>query len=235
MTKIIGIVSRSGKDSDNYSIFYVNNNIVKALLKEDASPFLILPTQAIDYEEKSPSYIPRLNDLEKERLNSILKICDGIVIPGGSKWYQYDEYICKYAIDNDIPLLCICAGMQLLVKVLNNDKLNGYDNTILNDTYINHNLKMNYVHEVNILENTFLYEIIGKTKIMVNSRHNYHVPNELSYFASAYSLDGLIEAVEYRDNKFALGIQWHPESMIDYDEDARKIIKKFVKSTKNRS
>lgn len=211
MKPIIGVVYRLNEDENN---LYVNNTLINCIIAHQAIPFLILPTS-------------NFNDLDE-----ILKKCDGIILPGGTKWDKDDEYICKYAIENDVPLLGICAGMQVLAKILNNGKIDGVDNTILNNTFINHKSKDNYAHDVRILKNTKLYEIIKKDKIKVNSRHSYHVPD--SYIKSAIADDNIIEAVEYSENKFTLGIQWHPESMISYDEDARKIFDEFIKNCKNK-
>ena len=33
------------------------------------------------------------------------------------------------------------------------------------------------------------------------------------FIVSARSADGLIEAIEHKDNRFAVGVQWHPEAM----------------------
>ena len=232
MKPIIGIVSRSCKDNEDYSILYTNNNVVKSIIKCGGIPILILPPQDLDYEEKNPKDIDKLTDENKNDLNRIINMCDGIIMPGGYKWYEYDEYICRYAIDNNIPILGICAGMQLMAKVLNNDRRN-IDDTVKNETNINHSVKgVRYVHSININKESLLYKILDKEEIEVNSRHNYHVSNELSYLASAYSKDGLIEAIEYNDNKFALGVQWHPESMIDYDINAKKIISKLIEDSK---
>lgn len=50
------------------------------------------------------------------------------------------------------------------------------------------------------------------TSFSVNSTHHQGVsdPGSLSISAVA-GHDGLIEAVERRDKKFCLGVQWHPE------------------------
>lgn len=233
MKPIIGIVARSKKNEFDKSILVVDSKVSEAVTKLGGIPFMILPTQGIDYETDTPNKIKRLTEQDKMDLERILNLCDGIIMPGGSKWFEFDEYISKYAVDNDIPLLGICAGMQLLAKTLNNNRIDGLDNTIQNDGLIDHNqARLEYVHRVDILKDSLLYEILKKESIEVNSRHKYHIPLELSFIASSYSEDGLIESVEYKDNKFTLGIQWHPESMIDYDEDAVKIISAFIEKSR---
>lgn len=230
MKPIIGVVSRSKKDEEQKSIFYSNNQIIRSIIEFGGIPIIIPSTQNLDLEEKMPKDIDRLTIDNKNDLNQILSICNGIVVPGGIKWYEYDLYICKYAIDNDIPILGICAGMQALARVLNNNK--ELDITLKNDSTINHNAPgVQYVHSVKILKDSLLYKIINKEEIEVNSRHNYHIPNELDYLKSAYAPDGIIEAVEYKENRFTLGVQWHPESMISYDEEERKIIKAFIEAS----
>ena len=130
-----------------------------------------------------------------------------------------------YAIKWNKPLLAICLGMQALSKVLSGDERIGYDNTIKNNTSINH-LEPNktYVHSV-------IINIIGEQELWVNSRHSYHVPLINNNLVNAQSSDGLIEGVELKDRKFIIGVQWHPESLIDTDEPSRKIFSKFISSS----
>ena len=143
-----------------------------------------------------------------------------------------DEIVIDYAIRCDKPLFAICLGMQALSKVLSGEKEKAYDNTIKNNTLINH-LEPNkdYVHSVIIDKNSKLYSIIGEEKIRVNSRHSYHVPELDNTLVSARSSDGLIEGVELKDKKFIIGVQWHPESNLE-DEHSKKLFKAFFDNFK---
>ena len=97
---------------------------------------------------------------------------------------------------------------------------------------INHaNKELIYAHEVIIDKNSKLYEIMGQETIKVNSLHNYHVLSSPVYDIVGYSEDGLIEAVEYKNNRFNIGIQWHPERMLD-DKIQHKLLEVFIKSCK---
>ena len=234
---IIGIVGRPDISKDDDLIISLGENYRKAVIKKGGISILILPPQDIKYEEYRPKDVVRLTDEEKNDLVRMINLCDGIIMPGGHKWYEYDEFICNYAIDHNIPLLGICMGMQLMGKIDNNKNNFIGDTTFKNDTNLNHDQKEEqYVHKVNILKDSFLWEIIQKDTIEVNSRHNYHIKKANFFKVVACSEDGLIEAIELSSNTFALGVQWHPEKMIEYDEKADKIFSEFLnKIKKNKS
>ena len=216
---IIGIVGRLYSGESN--IICVEE-VRLAVTKMGGIPLLILPIDKIDMNLKKLYSQEELKDLE-----SILSFCDGFILPGGDTWYRLDEVVIDYAIRKDKPLLAICLGMQALSKVLSGEKRIAYDNTIKNDTLINHlEPNNNYVHSVIIDKNSKLYSIIGDEEITVNSRHSYHVPELDNTLVSARSSDGLIEGVELKDKKFIIGVQWHPESNLD-DEYSKRLFKAF--------
>lgn len=223
MNKVkIGIVSRTSIDNDGTYIEYVSSEYRLAILKYGGIPFLILPPGLVNYYNSDPII---LSDEEQYILKEQIDLCDGILFPGGYKWCKYEEYIYEYAYSKNIPILGICAGMQM-IGCLDNKK-----NTVKNNTYIDHHqLDKKYVHYIDILDNTILKDIIKKDKIMVNSRHNEHIDNVNNLIVSAISEDGIIEAIE--DKNFVLGIQWHPESMLDYDIYACNIYKYFINKCK---
>ena len=221
---IIGIVGRLYSGESN--IICVEE-IRIAVIKFGGIPLLILP---VDKDEMSCKNV--YSEEEIEDLERVLNLCDGFILPGGDTWYRLDEVVIDYAIRRDKPLLAICLGMQALSKVLSGEKKVGYDNTIKNDTLINHlEPNKNYVHSVIIDRNSKLYSIIGEEKIWVNSRHSYHVPELDNTLICARSSDGLIEGVELKDKKFIIGVQWHPESNLE-DKHSKKLFKSFFDNFK---
>ena len=64
-------------------------------------------------------------------------------------------------------------------------------------------------------DSKWLYRIFGADSIpAVSTAHHQAIdPERLGegLTVAATAADGIIEAVEYRDNRFALGLQWHPE------------------------
>ena len=156
-----------------------------------------------------------LNDNYKE----LIDICDGIVFQGGDSFEEYDKRALKYAYEVDKPVLGICLGMQLMGILFNGTMID----------IIGHKKILNYAHSININKNSILYDILKTDYIKVNSRHKSVIKNT-KLLVSALSNDGYIEAIEASDRKFFLGVQWHPENMIDYDEKQNSIFKYFIDS-----
>ena len=160
-----------------------------------------------------------------------LDLIQGLFIPGGSKFCEYDRYLLERAIEKNIPVLGVCLGMQLMSCYKEDVILEKIE-----DSNIEHNvdLSVKYAHKVKIDRNSKLYGILQKDEINVNSFHNYSVtPNEI-YKTVARSEDGIIEAIEYPSKTFNMGVQWHVEKMYDYDEDAKKIMDCFIKEASYR-
>ena len=228
---VIGIVSRINSDSSSDDFICILDAFRIGRLKCGGLPPLLLPPQTIHYNPVKPRNVARLTDSEKKYLQESVNLCDGILLPGGSRWYEFDEYIYKYALQKDIPILGICAGMQMMACMDNNRYTTCFDTSKKNETTIEHYQKnQNYVHAIHIIEGSLLSQIIEENKIMVNSRHHYHVDRVTSLKISAYSEDGLIEAIEDTNRTFVLGVQWHPESMIKYDENAQKLLASFIQA-----
>lgn len=87
------------------------------------------------------------------------------------------------------------------------------------------------VHNVHIVENGPLFDLLGKEELSVNSYHHQAI-KELApdLCVMAKSTDGLIEAVYKPDQKFLWAVQWHPEFSYLSDQSSREIFRAFVKS-----
>ena len=222
--KVIGILGIPSVDDENDSVIALYKSYKDAIVKRGCIPFLINPVSDIDYLNRKREDIPPLSEEEKIFYQDMVDMCDGIILQGGYRIYNYFEYIVSYSIEKDIPILGICMGMQLLAR------LDNVENCIeINNTNVNHKVKgQQYAHMVNILKDSLLYSIFNKDVISVNSKHNYHVSMVNNYKISAYSEDRLIEAIEYPGKKFIIGVQWHPEKMIEYDALANKLFDYFI-------
>lgn len=184
-----------------------------------------MPTKNMVYNTREPE----LSDEDKEILNSQINMCDGILMPGGVRIFNYDRYICKYVNDNHIPLLGICMGMQLMTLYNNSNK----NVKVENHNFYTHpnkqELTSDYLHDVTIDKKSKLYKIIQYEKITVNSYHGYGALNGGDYKVCA-TCDNVIEAIEKKDELFNIGVQWHPEKSID--ENGKKLFDAFINACK---
>lgn len=155
-------------------------------------------------------------------LLKILKNIDGILLTGGDKVGRLDYFLIKYAIDNDLKLLGICQGMQSMA-------LYGSEDSLVEIGNLSHNKYKNYCHNVK-LSNSKLKNILNKEVVEVNSYHKQKVLNSNYFKIVGMSDDGIIEAIESNNNIFQIGLQWHPEKMIDYDNNSKLIFDYFINS-----
>lgn len=147
----------------------------------------------------------------------MIDLCSGIILQGGSDYYDIDIIITKYLHKNNIPTLGICLGMQTMAMAFNG---------IMSDI-IDHKSNNLYVHQININKNSKLYKIIKKNKITVNSRHqSYIVSTDLSISSKA----NIIESIEDSNKNFFIGVQWHPETLMD--ENSILLFNSFFSSLK---
>ena len=122
--------------------------------------------------------------------------------------------ITRLAYQRQMPILGICRGIQTLAVALGGKVRQNID-----DPTIKHSQEADRsvpTHSVNVVEGSVLSQIFGRERLFVNSFHHQavSVPGpHLSVTASA--CDCIIEAVESREHKPIIGVQWHPECMAD--------------------
>lgn len=221
--KLIGIVGRVYKNKDDQDIIQTNEVLRRFLMQyDDIVCITLLPTEVLDYS----SIIPGNDKINDNKLDYILDKCDGFIVPGGTNYFNFDEYIIDYAIKNNKPLIAICLGFQAMCSMHAKNRNNFEMNTTANlENHIGNSKE--YKHSVVINDNTLLKSIINKPEIMVNSIHHDIVDFEMNnLIINAISNDNIIEGVEYPNKKFIIGLQWHPEYL--NDENSKKIFNKFI-------
>lgn len=228
MKPLIGIVSLPTKNNIDRDIYEVTNRVVEWVVRSGGIPIGIFPLEIEDFQNKRLRDIRPMTIEEKNELSDVLSMCDGIIKPGARRIYEHDRFIYSYALENDIPYLGICAGMQTMACY----KKEMIENEPNKDNF--HQSEEEYVHKVKILKDTKLYNIINKEEISVNSKHSQHIVDSGIHKVSAMSEDGIIEAIENEDATFNIGVQWHPEILSETDENSVNIFNAFIKSASER-
>ena len=138
---------------------------------------------------------------------------------------ENDVFLARASLESDIPILGICLGCQLLNVAAGGGLIQHLETTSM------HRCKSgDLYHDIKIMPGSKLMQILGTETANVNSRHHRAVkPDAIAsgFSAVAYASDGTIEAIEMKDRKFVLGVQWHPERIAD-DEHRHKIFSAFI-------
>ncbi len=194
---IIGITCREEAIS-SFNCQFVHNEYYESVIKSGGSPIMLLPC----YDD------------------NILALCQGFIITGGTNETDFDFYVLDYAKKNNIPILGICLGMQIMA-MSDGAKLQSIGNS-------SHDSQDKYVHKVKLSKDNLFYTIISEKEISVNSRHNFKIIETPNYKITSISEDNVIESIELPNQSFHIGVQWHPETLYDLDDNSKKLFKRFI-------
>jgi putative glutamine amidotransferase len=190
-------------------------NYVSALERVGLTPVLVTPAH-------SP-----------EAIEQLVGLCAGLVLPGGEDIdpSRYEEEpaaelgsvnpprdaaefrALDAATRRDIPVLGICRGHQLLNVyfggTLCQDIPTAMDGPI---SHVQTSPWGSHHHEVTVEPGTKLAVAVGLDHLEINSYHHQAIARVAPPLSvSARADDGLIEAVESREHRWIVGVQWHPE------------------------
>ncbi len=206
--KTVGIILREWEASYHNRLLYaVSRDLIRFLKRYENINLICIP---VDNEEEN----------EFQKIKEAIDMCDGIVAPGGLEIKKVDIEMVKYLYDIDKPTLGICLGMQIM-GVVCGGKLLEYA------VGEKHNTEERYVHDIIIDKESRLYEILQEQRIKVNSRHHDCIENA-NIDCVAKSEDNILEAIEDKNKKFFIGVQWHPESLYD-DIYSKRLFDSFMK------
>jgi putative glutamine amidotransferase len=123
----------------------------------------------------------------------------------------------KGALGRNMPVLGICGGQQLLAVVLGGTLMQHIPDTVPDAlAHEQPNPRHEAGHGVDIIPGTLLHRIVGVSEMQVNSSHHQAVLSAgLRAVVNAIAEDGVTEGIEDPALKFCLGVQWHPEFLID--------------------
>ncbi len=174
----------------------------------------------------------------EEEAAKVMAGLDAIILTGGEDldpaWYGESEispgindinavrdtsdmlYI-KKALELDMPMLCICRGMQLLNVAcggtLWQDIPTQVGGTV---THRDPNKRVFVTHLIRIEKGSLLNTVVGYSVARVNSWHHQAVKDVGDgLVVTARADDGIIEAMEMPGKTFVFATQFHPEQLVN--------------------
>ncbi len=199
---------------------------------------------AVENSGGIPVLIPILS--ATENIMPMMELFDGIIITGGGdidpQFYgerandnsfsiirKRDEQELCIVREFKRPILGICRGMQLINVAFGGTLIQHLPSELHGTVDHGEPDRITY-HNVHINNGSELMRVLGHETIMVNSSHHQGIKKlGIRLVPSAYSYDGLIEAIE-GDNGRIIGVQWHPESLAE--PHAKGIFEWLIKKCK---
>lgn len=206
--------------------------------------------EAVEHVGGIPVLLPAVGT---SSVSKIYDMVDGIIFSGGSdvdpSFYgqnpfrgmgeitpnrdKFELFLAKKALAGQKPVLGICRGIQVLCIAAGGNIYQDISEATKLDHFQNAPKWYPY-HEIKIDKESNLYEILGRSRMKVNTFHHQSVKESGSILkAVAWTEDGLIEAVESENpEQNILGVQWHPECSWDREKNSLILFENLVKIAK---
>jgi putative glutamine amidotransferase len=85
------------------------------------------------------------------------------------------------------------------------------------------------VHDVEVAEGSKLRALLDAPVVRVNSMHHQGIKTLAAGLRpTAVAPDGLIEGLESPNGHFVLGVQWHPEALVERDPRMQRLFASFI-------
>ena len=135
----------------------------------------------------------------------------------------------RYALRKNLPILGICRGSQLLNVVcggtLYGDVQKEKKSKLKHINYAHYD---SYRHPISIVAGSPLEKWYARKALRVNSYHHQGIRDLAPRFQPmAFAKDGLVEAYHDPKRKFVVGLQFHPERMLEEPAGNWRIWKAF--------
>jgi len=200
-----------------------------------------------------PWVIPLLEG-DEDTLRAIYERLDGLLLPGGvdvdpgaygeargphcgpidpaRDWAELR--LVRWALQDAKPALAVCRGAQLLNVAfggtLYQDVAAQHPGAIKHDNFPTGGRRRDELaHPVRLTAGSRLARLLEAEVLPVNSMHHQGIARLApGLVAVATSADGLIEGVETANGHFVLGVQWHPEDLVDVDPRMRRLFSELI-------
>jgi putative glutamine amidotransferase len=207
---------------------------------------------ALTYVGAAPIMVPLLVGNEAA-LRTIYERLDGVFLAGGvdidPSSYKEDKLdVCgrtdpdrdavelmltRWALAEGKPVLGVCRGMQVINVACGGSLLQ--DVAEASPRFLKHDYfptqgfaRDHLAHAAMVAPGSYLHRVYGGATIEVNSMHHQGIAQlGTGLAATIHAPDQLIEGIEGTGDTFLVGVQWHPEMLIERDAGTRRLFEEF--------
>jgi putative glutamine amidotransferase len=232
---ISGLVEQSAR-LPNLPLFAISQTYVKAVEQSGGAPVVISP------------------HLEEAGLRAIFERIDGLILSGGGDvlpalyededsgllWLVDEQRdrtelaLARWALAEDLPLLAICRGVQILNVAAGGTLIQDIPTQVLGA--LRHSSVAGrptdlIAHSVDVAAGTRLASLVGAGELGVNSAHHQAARDVGDgLVVTARAPDGVIEGLEAPSRRFCVGVQWHPEAMVESYPAMRRLFEGLIEA-----
>ena len=151
---------------------------------------------------------------------------------------DFESAVLADALERDVPVLAICRGHQLFNVLAGGSLLQHIHEREPHRARRGEGDAIDSGwHDVTAEPGSLLHSVFGDRTLRVNSRHHQAVTTERvadGLNAVAATPDGVVEALERPESRWALSVQWHPERD-EVADDQRPLFEAFVEACREAS
>ena len=202
-----------------------------------------------------PILIPMIDDLDI--LTALLSRLDGLLLPGGTDLHpsrygeevhplteeadleldKFEMTLASWAFQEDIPILGVCRGMQLINVALGGSLYQDVDDQYPDSIGHTHRQlpRTHLAHQILIDSGSRMEEIMGTGKVWVNSLHHQAVKDPgKGVRITGRAPDGVPELLEVTGYRFVMAAQSHPEEIYSIEPAFARLFSAFVQASSTR-
>lgn len=195
---------------------------------------------------------------EPDVLQRYLNLVDGLLLSGGhdiEPFHYGEESLDDFVIESpttparddfeialvqaaailDKPILGICRGHQLLNVAFGGSLYQDLNTQLPREPKLRHFQSSPWQmpsHRIQLLPGSKLTSILCDTTVKVNTLHHQAVRNPGNgIVVTGWALDGVAESLERPQNRFIIGVQWHPELMAAEDPFWLRIFSALIEAS----
>ncbi len=183
------------------------------------------------------------DDVVAESPDELLDMLDGLILAGGSdidpasygaqpdpetrgtrpERDRFEIALGTRALECDMPVLGICRGMEML-NVIQGGTLNQHLGLELH----RHTPGVFTDHRVRLEPGSLAERVVGSELTEVKSAHHQGL-EEIGegVVSTGHADDGVVEAIELPDRRFAVGVLWHPE-----EDERSRVVRSLVEAAR---